>query len=139
LQESNKALIDKMHHSQGEALSSTQHLVFELEAANERHRATEEASCGLKMQVETLGQQLEAQSLQTTEVQRERDELVQQLQQAQDLNRSVMQRDGEKDRELQALQTLLRETEAQVQRSLPPARFAPRLHYRLLTLCPAAY
>ena len=58
-----------MHHSQGEALSSTQHLVFELEAANERHRATEEASSGLKMQVETLRQQLEAQSLQTTEVQ----------------------------------------------------------------------
>ena len=121
--------MQQLHHAQGQALSSTQQLVSELEAANERSRETEAASVGQAMQVETLRTQLEAESKKVTEVQQERDEVVQQLQQAQDLNRSVIQRDAEKDAEIQALQALLRETEAQVQRSCPFCRLpsAPAL------------
>jgi hypothetical protein len=118
LQERNQELMGKLQQHEAEAHANTQRLVSELEAANERSREGEGESYALTIQVETLSNQLKAQSQSVAEAQKERDEVVLQLQQAQERNRSVMQREGERDRELDALQTLLRETEAQMQRFL---------------------
>ena len=107
LQERNQELMGELQQHVAEEHANTKRLVSELEAANERSRECEGESYALTIQVETLSNHLKAESQHVAETQKEREEVVLQLQQAQ----------RERDEVVFQLQ-MFRETEAQMQRSL---------------------